>query len=223
MNQKHILFTYLGIFQSPPLPQNFPLLPTSPLLPFPLPTSFTSFLVHSIAIAWESSRTWIAQNFEETWTWIVQNFEETCDTRLEEGGKFNVKGTCRGEGKRSASSQMQKWEKKGKLLPFSTLFFLLYGFFFPFLLSSFCLCLKWRRRWHKCVVIFSFSFVTNKVMITSLLSLPKFSFFQVEAKKTTTTSLLMSLFFFFCCYYYEQGDYDKLAAITLFLLLLLLA
>jgi len=28
------------------------------------------------------------------------------DTRLEEGGQLNVEGTWRGEGKRSASSQM---------------------------------------------------------------------------------------------------------------------
>jgi hypothetical protein len=38
MNQKHILFPSPGIFQPPSLPQNLPLLPTSPhfpLTPFP--------------------------------------------------------------------------------------------------------------------------------------------------------------------------------------------
>jgi hypothetical protein len=47
---------------------------------------------------------------------------ETRNTRLEEGGKFNVEGKWKGEGKRSASSQKQKWEKKGKLLPFFIFF-----------------------------------------------------------------------------------------------------
>jgi hypothetical protein len=49
MNQKHILFPYLMIFQPPSLPQNFPLLPTSPP-----PTSLTSFPAHSISKARES-------------------------------------------------------------------------------------------------------------------------------------------------------------------------
>jgi hypothetical protein len=57
MNQKHILFPCLGIFQPPSLPQNFPLLPTSPPpTGLPSPTSLTSFLAHSVSRAQESSR-----------------------------------------------------------------------------------------------------------------------------------------------------------------------
>jgi hypothetical protein len=52
------------------------------------------------------------------------------DTRLEEGGELNVEGTWRGEGKKTASSQMQKREKKGKLPPFFAFFFLYVSFFF---------------------------------------------------------------------------------------------
>jgi hypothetical protein len=56
------------------------------------------------------------------------------DTRLEEGGKLNIERMCKGESKRSASSQMQKREKKGKLLPslqfFSSLWFFFFVFFF---------------------------------------------------------------------------------------------
>jgi len=57
------------------------------------------------------------------------------NTRLEEGGELNIEGMWKGESKRSASSQVQKQEKKGKLVPFFTFFFLLYGFSFLF----FCL------------------------------------------------------------------------------------
>jgi hypothetical protein len=45
------------------------------------------------------------------------------DTRLEGGGELNVEGMWRGESKRSASFQMQKREKKGKLPPFFPFFF----------------------------------------------------------------------------------------------------
>ncbi len=85
----------------------------------PPPTSLSSFLIHSISRAWESSRAWVAQGFEEMW-----------DTRLEEGGELNVEGMWRGESKRSISSQMQKQEKKGKLPPFSQYFFFSMVFFF---------------------------------------------------------------------------------------------
>jgi hypothetical protein len=51
------------------------------------------------------------------------------NTRLEEGGELNVEGTWRGEGKRGASFQMQKQEKKGKLPPFFAFFFLCFFFF----------------------------------------------------------------------------------------------
>jgi hypothetical protein len=44
MNQKHILFPNPGIFQPPSLPQNFPLLPTSPLLLLSPHFSFTPSL-----------------------------------------------------------------------------------------------------------------------------------------------------------------------------------
>jgi hypothetical protein len=66
MNQKHILFLRPGIFQPPSLPQNFPLLPTSPPPTYlPSPTSLTSFFTHSISKAWESSWAWVAQSFED--------------------------------------------------------------------------------------------------------------------------------------------------------------
>ncbi len=59
-----------------------------------------------------------------------------CNTRLEKGGELNVAGTWRvegmwrGKGKKSASSQMQKQEKRGKLPPFFAFFFLLCFFLF---------------------------------------------------------------------------------------------
>ncbi len=91
--------------------------------PFFCPKIFPSYLLHLISRsfhsrAWESSQAWVAHSFEETW-----------NTRLEEGGELNVEGMWRGESKRSTSSQMQKWEKKGKLLPFSTFFSSLWFFF----------------------------------------------------------------------------------------------
>jgi len=102
MNKKHILFPYLGIFQPPSLPQIFPLLPTSPFLPL---SPHFLFTLSGELSSLSSSK-----------------LLETRNTRLEEGEKFNVEGRWRGEGKRNASSQMQKWEKKGKLPPFSTFF-----------------------------------------------------------------------------------------------------
>jgi hypothetical protein len=127
MNQKHILFPCLRNFQPPSLPQNFPLLPTSPPPPtyLPFPTSFSSFPAHSISRAWESSRAWKSSR-----AWITQSLEEMWDTRLEEGGELNVEGMWRRESKRSTSSQMQKWEKKCKFPTFSAFYFFLYGFFF---------------------------------------------------------------------------------------------
>ncbi len=90
----------------------------------------TSFPAYFITIAQESSRAWVALSFKE-----MQ------DTRLEEGGELHIEGTLRGEGiegtwggggegKRCASFQMQKWEKKSTLPSFFALFFLFYGFFF---------------------------------------------------------------------------------------------
>jgi hypothetical protein len=168
MNQKHILFPGTRIFQPPSLPQNFPLLPTSPPSYLP-PTSLTSFFTHSISRTRESSWTWIAQSFWEMW-----------DTRLEEGEELNVEETWRGEGKKRASSQMQKQEKKGKFPPFST--------FFCSFFMCFFFCLR-RRRCHHLLLsffifvwseegddaimpllfLFLFFFVMNKVMTTSLL------------------------------------------------------
>ncbi len=78
-----------------PLPRDFsaPLSALKFSPPTYLPPSYLPHLIsHSISKAWESSRAWVAQSFKETW-----------DTRLEEGGELNVE-----EGKRSASSQMQK-------------------------------------------------------------------------------------------------------------------
>jgi hypothetical protein len=66
------------------------------------------------------------------------------DTRLEGGGELNVEGMWRGESKRSASSQMQKREKKGKLPPFSTFFFFSMILFF-FVFFFIFLCLRRRR------------------------------------------------------------------------------
>ncbi len=109
-----------GFFSPLFCPKIFP----SYLLPPLLPTSFTSFPTHSISKAWESSWTWVAQSFEEMW-----------DTRLEAGGELNVEGMWKGESKRSASSQMQKWKKKGKFFPFFTFFFFSMVFF------SLCVCL----------------------------------------------------------------------------------
>jgi hypothetical protein len=61
------------------------------------------------------------------------------DTKLEEGGELNVEGMWRGESKRSTSSQMQKQKKKGKFVPFFAFSFLkkILVFFFSF--CFFCL------------------------------------------------------------------------------------
>ncbi len=115
MNQKHILFPCLGNFSAPFFAPKF----SPPTYSPPPPTSLTSFLAHSISKARESSWAWVAPSFEETW-----------DTRLEEGGEFNVEGMWRGESKRSDSSQMQKSKKKGKLPPFSAFFFFSMVFLF---------------------------------------------------------------------------------------------
>ncbi len=143
-------------------PLTYPPLPTFP----PPPTSFTSFLVHSIAIVQESPRAWVVQSFEETW-----------GTRLEEGGEFNIKGKCRGECKRNASSQMQKREKKHKLPPFFAFFFLSFFHFFYNVevkkeMAQVCCCFFF-------LLLF---FATNKAMTTSLLSSPDFSSLLVEVK-----------------------------------------
>jgi len=100
MNQKHILFPYLRIFQPPFLPQNFPLLPTSP----------PSYLPHLISCSFhlQSSRELLSLSSTKFWGDV--------DTRLEEGGELNVEGMWRGESKKNISSQMRK--KKGKFLPF---------------------------------------------------------------------------------------------------------
>jgi hypothetical protein len=76
------------------------------------------------------------------------NLQRDIDTRLEEGEEPNVEKMCRGERKRSISSQMQKRKKKarGALHPkcrserrkvsslFSLQFFSSLWFFFSFLL-----------------------------------------------------------------------------------------
>ncbi len=163
MNQKHILFPLPRDFSAPFSAPKF-----SPPTYLPTPhTSLTSFRAHSISKAQNNSRAWLAHSFEKTG-----------DTRLEEAGELNVEGTWRGESKRSASSQIQMREKKGKLSPpfFAFFFFSIvfcFCFFFFFLLLEkkrrhvfffhfFNLCLKRRRRWHKCVVVFCFLLWTKQ-------------------------------------------------------------
>jgi hypothetical protein len=131
-----------------PLPKDFSALFSTPK--FSPPTSLTLFLAHSIARAWDSSSTWLAQSFEEK-----------RDTRLEEGGELNVEGMWKGEGKRSASSQTQKREKKGKLPPFFAFYFFSMFFFLLFYLR--------RRRWRPLSSSSSFVFL-----------------FLIEMKKATT-------------------------------------
>ncbi len=123
LNQKHILFPYPRIFQPPSLPQNFPLLPTSPP-----PTSFISFPSHSISRAWESS-----------WAWIVQSFEETWDTRLEKGGEFNVEGMWKGESKRSTYPKCRNERKNVSSLLFLYIYFFLLFFYLCVVLFFFYL------------------------------------------------------------------------------------
>jgi len=66
------------------------------------------------------------QSLKEFMSLSSIEFRGNVDTRLEEGGEFNVEGIWRGKSKRSASSQMQK----GKKITFSTFLFLLYDIFF---------------------------------------------------------------------------------------------
>ncbi len=96
-----------GIFQPPSLPQKCPLLAT-------LPPSYLPHLISS-SLYLQSSGELPSLSSPELWGDV--------DTRLEEGGKFNVEGIWRGESKRNASSQMQKQEKKCKLHPFFALLF----------------------------------------------------------------------------------------------------
>jgi len=143
MNQKHILFPCPGIFQLPSLPQNFPLLPTSPPSYLPPPSYLRHLISHSLHL--QSSRELLSLSSTKLRQDVDTRLEEGAElnvelrrdvnTRLEEGGELNIEGMWKGESKRSASSQVQKQEKKGKLVPFFTFFFLLYGFSFLF----FCL------------------------------------------------------------------------------------
>jgi len=122
MNQKHILLPCPGIFQPLSLPQNFPLLPT-PLPHTYFPPSYLpppSYLSHLISCSLH------LQSLEELMSLNSIEFRGHVDTRLEEGGEFNVEGIWRGKSKRSVSSQMQKGEK----IIFFTFLFLLYDLFF---------------------------------------------------------------------------------------------
>jgi len=116
------------IFEPPSLPQKFPFLPTfaPSYLPLPLPTYPPSYLPHHISHSLHLKSLVELLSLSDT---------ELCDTWLEEGGEFNVvgtwrvQGTWRWKGKKSASSQMRKWEKKGKLPPFFAFVFSLCFFF----------------------------------------------------------------------------------------------
>jgi hypothetical protein len=99
MNQKHILFPCPGIFQPLSLPPKF-----SP------PTFLTSFPTHFISRIRESSLS-------------------LSSTKLQGDMRHKAWRRWRGESKRSVSSQMQKWEKKSKLPPFSRFFFFSMVFF----------------------------------------------------------------------------------------------
>ncbi len=129
MNWKHILFPCPGIFQPPSLPQNFPLLLTSAPL---LPTS-PLYLPHLISHSFHLQSLGELPSLSSTMPW---------NTRLEEGGELNVEGMWKGESKRGASSQMQKWEKKSKLPLFSTFFF----FFMVFFLCVFLFFLLLKKK-----------------------------------------------------------------------------
>jgi len=97
--------------------------------------------------------------------------------------------TWRGEGKRSTSSQMQNWEKKGKFPPFSTFFSSLWFFFS---LCFFFFSSTWEE---EDVIIFFFQFLfllkAKKVMTQACHCLFFFLLFFVT-NKATTTSLLLS-------------------------------
>ncbi len=96
MNKKHILFPCPGIFQPSFLPQNFRLLPTSP----------PSYLLHLISCSLHLQSSVELPSLSRT------DLQRDIDTRLEEGEEPNVERMCRGENKRSTSSQMQKRKKK---------------------------------------------------------------------------------------------------------------
>ncbi len=85
----------------------------SPLL---CPKIFPTYLPHLI------SRSLHRQSLEELPIMSSSNLRG--DARHKAWGRWRRKG------KRSASSQMQNWEKKGKLLPFSAFFFPLCFLFF---------------------------------------------------------------------------------------------
>ncbi len=121
-----------------------------------------------------------------------------------------IEGTWRGESKKSTSSQMQKWEKKGTLPPF-------FAFFF------FCLRIRqWLNGYHRLLSFFCFYF-------------KRFFFLFFATNKATTASLLMSIsawseedddnklvtiaFFFFYCCYCKQSNNSKHVAIAHFFLI----
>jgi hypothetical protein len=91
----------------------------------------------------------MARAQESSRAWVAQSFQETWDTRLE--------------------------EKKGKLLPFFTFFFLPLWFFFFCGFFSFYLSKRRRRQW-----LLSFSFIF---------------WFMFEVKKVTTQACHGLLFF----------------------------
>ncbi len=103
-----------------------------------------------------------------------------CDARLEEGGKLNVEGTWRGEGKKSVSSQMQKQKKKGKLPPFfASFFFCVFSFFY----------LKRRRRHRLLLSYFLFLSTSPPLLPPSyLLPPPIFFYVTIATKKAMTTN-----------------------------------
>ncbi len=114
------------------------------------------------------------------------------DTRLEEGGELNVECTWKGESKRSASSQMQKWEKKGKLPPFSAIFFFS---------MVFCFCV--------------FFFLLEKKTLKKTPSSSSFIFlFLFETKKAITQACFCLLFLLF--FVYEQGNNNKFVIVPKF-------
>ncbi len=109
-------------------------------------------------------------------------FWRDVDTRLEEGGEFNVEGIWRGKSKRSASSQMQK----GEHITFSTFLFLLYDLFFF-------------------VVFFFFPSIWQEV--NSLLSLCFFFFFSVWKE---VSSLLFLHFFLLYGFFFLLFEKKKM-------------
>ncbi len=118
------------------------------------------------------------------------------DTRLKEGGELNVEEMWRGESKKSASSQMQKWEKKSKLPPSSAFYFSLW-FFLSLCFFFFLLLEKKKMAKRKCLK------QKGRNKRPEVGSKSERAEWELEGKFFPFSSFYFSLWFFFCFFIFS--------------------